>query len=96
MNYQVLLKNRETPPPRKREEAKRGMDSPNKKAASKSSISTKGGDSSMPYSSYLNSMFSTSFSQLNTVTPSAYATTGEKKTPISAKAASKKNKHNLT
>ena len=53
-------------------------------------MSTKGStDSNLPYSSYLNNLFSTSFSHLNTVTPSAYATNysnGDKKTPISAKA----------
>jgi len=93
VNYQVLLKNRETPPPRKREEAKKIPESPLRKAASKSNISNSKnpGDSSLPYSSYLNSLFSTSFSHLNTVTPSGYTTnynpnTNEKKTPISTKA----------
>jgi hypothetical protein len=93
-NYQVLLKNRETPPPRKREEAKKINDSPLKKpgstSLSKSAVAgakTTGGDSSMPYSTYLNTLFSTSFSQLNTVTPSGFAShQPEKKTPQANKA----------
>jgi len=93
VNYQVLLKNRETPPPRKRDEAKKIPESPLRKAASKSNIShsKNAGDSSLPYSSYLNSLFSTSFSHLNTVTPSGYTTNynannNDKKTPVSTKA----------
>jgi len=91
VNYQVLLKNRETPPPRKREEAKKIPESPQRKAASKSTVMTsKGpGDNSLPYSSYLNGLFSTSFSHLNAATPSTFTAnyaSGEKKTPISAKA----------
>jgi hypothetical protein len=92
------LKNRETPPPRKREEAKKTPESPQKKTTTtitttttKRSISNckAAGDSSLPYSSYLNSLFSTSFTQLNTITPSSYSNAyqnNEKKTPISAKA----------
>lgn len=91
VNYQVLLKNRETPPPRKREDGKKIPESPLRKATSKSNLSnSKGpGDSTLPYSSYLNSLFSTSFSHLNTVTPSSYSsnyTNTDKKTPISTKA----------
>jgi len=94
VNYQVLLKNRETPPPRKRDESKKVLDSPQRKAAAttKSSLSSTKprGDSNLPYSSYLNNLFSTSLSQLNTVTPSGYSTNypiTDKKTPISTKAA---------
>lgn len=91
VNYQVLLKNRETPPPRKRDESKKVLESPVRKAATtKNSFSAKAADNSgLPYSSYLNNLFATSLGHLNAITPSGYGTnqsSSEKKTPVSTKA----------
>jgi len=93
VNYNVLLKNRETPPPRQREEAKKNPENVYKKALIKNSLASSKSKENINVSSasYLQSLFPSTMIQLNSYTPSALSTASQnldnkRATPATTKA----------